>query len=291
MKNFTTNLSKALTNKGFNRVEIKEVTKNNNLQLHAVLLFEKGDEKVTPSIYIDEFFEHYKSGRSLNNIVEEIIDINEKYKPKFNVDDIFSQMDKKENLRIKVVNAKTNFLEDSIHRIICDGELAEIVISKVDVESGGHVKQLKGRLPKDIKNEDELFKVAYENTRKKCVSFTIAEVFRTREEWEYLPNVVKAEIENSPMIIISNEDKNYGASCLVHTDFLEEVSQKYFENQNMIIIPSSIHECICLPYDMDLNLVKSMVCEVNATELEPDEILSNEVFIFDNTTKKLNIAK
>ena len=293
MKNFKTILTNALTNKGFNRVEIKEIIKNNKLQLTAVLLFEKGDENITPSIYIDEYFEQYKCGRNLNEIVEEIIDLYEQFRPKFSIDDIFSQMDKKENLRIKVVNAKTNYLEEFIHRVICDGELAEIVISKVDVNNSGYVKQLKDRLPKGIDNEDELFKVAYENTRTECISFKIVEIFKQRPEWEFFPEFVKEEIEKSPMVVISNKDRNHGASCLIHTDFLEEVSQKYFENQNIIVIPSSIHECICLPYgvNMDLEEVKNMVYEVNSTQLEPVEILSNEVFIFDRTTKKLNIAK
>lgn len=290
MKNFTTNLCKALTNKGFKKVEIKEMTKNNNVKLHAVLLFEKGDEKVTPCIYIDDYFEDFKKGRSLDDIVDVIILINEKNKPTFSADEIIERMDNKNNFKIMVVNAKNNCLDPYIHRIILNGELAEVIISEVDIKGGGYVKISKDRFPKAFNSIDELFKVAYENTRKECVALRMEEILKKLWGWEDCPDLIFDENIKFPMVVISNHERNYGASCLVHTDFLEEVANQYFKGQNMIIIPSSIHECICVPYD-SVNKVKEMIYEVNKTELSPQEILSYEAFVFNTTTKKLNIAK
>ena len=60
----------------------------------------------------------------------------------------------------------------------------------------------------------------------------------------------------------------------VMEDVIKEVGTDFF------ILPSSIHECIILPADsgMDSQQLETMVCEVNETQVEKEERLSNSVY-------------
>lgn len=148
----------------------------------------------------------------------------------------------------------------------------------------GWVKIAPHLLPKDI-SEEEVLKIAYENTIKEHTFIPMQEILKRMMNIE--PDILE---ENIPLVVISNENMNYGASALINQDLLCEVAEKYFQNENMMIIPSSIHECICTPYNDTINL-KQMVQEVNENEVTPIEVLSNEVFIFDVTSKKLMVAR
>ena len=48
------------------------VIKNNGTKLESILILKKG-ERITPSIYIKEFFEEFRHGRAIDSIVEEIL--------------------------------------------------------------------------------------------------------------------------------------------------------------------------------------------------------------------------
>jgi len=59
---------------------------------------------------------------------------------------------------------------------------------------------------------------------------------------------------------------------------------------NLLIIPSSIHECIVIPtnqLDMDVEEATEIVKAVNTTEVPEEEILSDHVYIFNRDTSKI----
>ena len=49
------------------------------------------------------------------------------------------------------------------------------------------------------------------------------------------------------------------------------------------ILPSSIHETIVVPFNDGMNVdeLKNMVHEVNSTQVVADEILSDNVYVYD----------
>lgn len=62
-------------------------------------------------------------------------------------------------------------------------------------------------------------------------------------------------------------------------------------NDNLIILPSSIHEMLFLPASTcdRHEYLKAMVAHVNRTELDVDDILSDNVYYYARNTDKLNI--
>jgi len=95
------------------------------------------------------------------------------------------------------------------------------------------------------------------------------------------------EESNFPMYVLTNETKILGASTLAynHGCILEDCRQAIEIRtgqhiKNLIVIPSSIHEVVIMPADdvEDVLELKETILDVNRTQVEPHEILSNNVF-------------
>lgn len=87
-----------------------------------------------------------------------------------------------------------------------------------------------------------------------------------------------------PMYIVTNKDNMYGASAICNKEIANKVCD-ILKTNKLIIIPSSIHECITLnahknPYDF----VISMVREINAGYVSPTEVLSNNIYIYNRVS-------
>lgn len=88
------------------------------------------------------------------------------------------------------------------------------------------------------------------------------------------------------MIVANTKDNYNGASVIYFKDILEEVANKW--NDDLVIIPSSIHECILKPLsDMTVEEVSEIVTDVNADVLEPEEVLSDHAYVFHRDTMEI----
>lgn len=104
-----------------------------------------------------------------------------------------------------------------------------------------------------------------------------------------------------PMYIIGNKtgyNSHLGACYLANPDALSLICERYSENY-IYLTPSSIHELLFMKGSSVRKLgmseeefakqQNSMIEEVNAKELKPNEVLFNKCFKFDNLTKELSI--
>ena len=65
-------------------------------------------------------------------------------------------------------------------------------------------------------------------------------------------------------------------------------------NSNLLVIPSSVHETIVLPYEesnMDSAFLFAMVKEVNTTVISSADVLSDNVYYYDMKADKMGILK
>lgn len=88
-----------------------------------------------------------------------------------------------------------------------------------------------------------------------------------------------------PMYIITNRIKHKGASAILNKKMLKEFGEK-FHSDKVIVLPSSIHECILMPGTMikneyDLPYLTEMVSEVNCTDVAPHEQLSDRAYVLN----------
>lgn len=100
-----------------------------------------------------------------------------------------------------------------------------------------------------------------------------------------VPNLLKGGLSISDkkcgMYVLTNQAQRYGASVMAHDGVLEEVGEVL--GAGYYILPVSVHGLIIVADNewMDPAGLQCMVKEVNETEVNPEEFLSNKVFYCD----------
>ena len=94
------------------------------------------------------------------------------------------------------------------------------------------------------------------------------------------------------MYIVTNRLKLHGAVAMLQKDRLKEFADN-LKVDTLTILPSSIHECLIINAEdepKDIDELREMVKEVNETVVSDQDILSNNVYIYNRTTDKITIA-
>ena len=83
--------------------------------------------------------------------------------------------------------------------------------------------------------------------------------------------------------------KTYGACCILYPKVLEQLAKRV--DGDYYLIPSSVHEFILLPVDQGRSAeeLKEMIVEVNSTELTPEEILSDQLYLYSSQERCVKI--
>ena len=187
------------------------------------------------------------------------------------------------NLRLAVVNYEKNkgSLEACPHRHMED--LAVYVRSvfetKDDNIASGHITY--GALKEMGISEEELFNLATINTgRKKMfqpLSQLMCSIFDQQMEMD-LPDSFCPDL-----YILSTEDAMYGAGLIACMDVLQDIYNQL--GTGFYILPSSIHEVLILQAheknESNTAAFKDMVREINHTEVDPKDVLSDSVYWFN----------
>lgn len=81
------------------------------------------------------------------------------------------------------------------------------------------------------------------------------------------------------MYVLTNVHKMFGAALVFTPGVLRECADK-LGGTNLIVIPSSKHEVLLLKDKMDAEIVRRMVCEVNATQVSSEDYLADNVYLY-----------
>lgn len=91
------------------------------------------------------------------------------------------------------------------------------------------------------------------------------------------------------LFFIGNRDYYHGAANIFGPGIRERVAE--IIGGDFIIIPSSTHEMLVMPYykdsSLDLQALKDLVREVNETQLNANERLTDNAYIYDSKLKKI----
>lgn len=285
------------------RVRINDVMKNNGVILSGITLMQ-GDSNISPTIYLNHFYEAYENGEvTLGAIVEEVIDTYEKNKVNHSVDMRFfmNYESIKDSIIFKLIHAGRNeeLLKDVPHIRYLD--LAIVFQCLVSEEMFGnatimiHNAHLKiwditiDEIYEDaIQNTPRLQKYDIKNMRDVLCEMMLLEEMEgiedadRKEEFKELPDSV-------PMYVLSNKTRIQGAACILYPDILKDFAAAI--KSDFYVLPSSIHEVILLPAqgDEDRGALTRMVREVNKSQVEREEVLSDSVYYFDREKNELYV--
>lgn len=262
------------------KAETKIISKN-GIEKSGIII---GEGTIRPIIYPS-----FKDGASVNDIVEEIIESYKQFERSknfpFSLHQVMSWDYAKDHMTL-CLRRKTK--EPILKRGFLDLEMYVRVLlpeDKCNHDSVSSYVVKPGFFP-DVE-EEEIFNRAFQNLKKEAM---VNDMVKTMMEIGLSMEQIQSMglMPAIPMIVIRNKTKYYGASAICDMEILGGLASDY--ESNLLIIPSSIHECIVIPInqlDMEVEQVTEMVKAANATKIPEEEILSDHVYIFDKENRKI----
>ncbi len=284
-------------------VRLNDVMKNNGIVLSGITMMQD-DSNISPTIYLNRYYEAYESGETtLGCIVEDVLATYERNKVKRSVDMRFfmNYENIKDRIIFKLIHAERNeaLLKDVPHIRYLD--LAIVFQCLVSEEMFGNATIMihKAHLKLWQTTVEELYERALQNTPKlqrydiKSMRDVLCEMMlleemeggSTKEIEEYLKELP----DSVPMYVLSNKSRVQGAACILYPNILKDFAAAI--KSDFYILPSSIHEVILLPVEgeEDVEALKNMVCEVNGSQVEREEVLSDSVYYFEWKQNELRV--
>ena len=283
-------------------VSLNHVTKNNGVILEGISITRK-DNNISPTIYLNHFYETYENGTSFGKTVQDIITVYKKNEISENVNmDFFTDYSKaRKKIAYKLINYDKNrdLLQFIPHVKYLD--LAIVFYCIVINERIGNASILiHNRHCKmwDITWE-ELFAIAKENTprllpdeirnMKDIIQQIISEDDESAEPSAFVTDYESSYSEGkmAPMYVLSNHTKVNGAACILYPNVISNFAENL--QKDIYILPSSIHEVILIPVDdsdhsLELN---NMVQEVNMTQVDDEEVLADHAYYYTRVSRQI----
>lgn len=275
----------------------QSVMKNNDTRLEGIVIMQP-DKRVSPTFYVNGYYddgfmpeataqaickEYMKQQNANIDVMEEL------------VRNIKCYDKMKDKICFKLINTEMNkeFLKDVPH-VQFNDELSLCFYIQLDPEATViiHNQFIEMWNLEESDVVEQLYTVANRNMMRihPPVLDNMAHVLGHIPEADEIEELeVFKEMAESlfPMYVLTNNTKILGASVLAYSNgqILEDCRQAIErrtgrEVSSLVVIPSSIHEVIIMPADdvEDVLGLKEMILDVNRTQVQPHEILSNNVF-------------
>lgn len=274
-------------------VQVQEVRKNNNVMLHGMTILRKG-QNVSPTIYLDSFYEMLEEGMDVEHIVRRILEVYVRGLPKSNVDmEFFKDFQQvRDRIVYRLVNLEKNkeLLSEVPHVEFLDlavcfyysyehPELGEGMI----LIHNTHVEMWKT-------SHQELMRLAEYNTPRlmRAQLCSMDNALKGILDEEALSQLRQMQREtNKYLYVLSNDRRCHGATAILYPGTLAETAQQM--GGSFFILPSSIHEVILLRDDgrSDGQQLHEMIADINSSQLREEEVLSDYAYRYDAMTGKV----
>ena len=258
-------------------IKVTNVTKNNDIQLTGVIMM-KDSDRISPTIYLEEPYRQYCAGVDMWEIADRIIDLHRERVQNVDLNiDFFREFGLvRDRIFHKLINYEKNrkLLQDVPHVRWCD--LAVVFYYAVDEKVLGRASILihNNHIVMWEQTADSLFRIAQHNMRQ-CMPELLIPMRKLVEE---MTGVKLEQTDEVKMYVLTNQAKLNGASAMLYSDKIVELADSL--QSDLMILPSSVHEVLLLPDDSEqqYDFYRQMVEEVNTTQVEPEEILSFNLY-------------
>lgn len=286
-------------------IKAETVIKNNNNDKSAISVA-FNDDNIAATIYTEDLYESFHSSNmSLDDFIEKTY--SSLYNSHSNLGNLkLSNLAEncKDKLILKIVNKTTNPKMAELPHIEVAGDYIAVtyylVCEKINERATTLVTQsFQSELLK--LTDDELLSYAKSNSLNldnyacKPLQSVIPSMM---DEMNYPSDFLKELLDEPPtMYILSSKSGMDGAVAIASQEVLQElvpnvIQHDYPSEEEYYIIPSSIHEVLCIPASLVDNPqdLHDMCCEVNKTEVNESEVLGNNILHYSTTTQQLNVC-
>lgn len=266
-------------------ITLNKVVKNNDLRLTGLAIRTAGSN-ICPTIYLEQFYKEYQTGKNIDDILSKIAAIRVKHEVKqpFDTDFIADFEQVRTKIIPRLIGAKWNkhILFQRPYTMIDD--LA--VIYHIDM--GERDFDCRATIP--VTNDIiRAWNVELETVHEQAVSNMI----------QYMPSslmsmgqaigeMTGASFEEEAMYVLSNQGKMFGATALLDHTMMKSIVERFGE---IYILPSSLHEVLIIKAtaDFEISQLEDMIRGVNADVVAQEDRLSDHVYGYDAETGLFSI--
>ena len=270
-------------------LHIHTALKNNGVERVGLTITDKR-VNISPTIYLEEYYKQFKNGFEIQDIVQSVLDVYHevKFEHTWQVDTVKDFEMMRSKIVYKLIHAEKNksLLRNIPYISYLDFAIVFYILFEVD-ESGTATIPITHELIQlwDV-SLDEIQQNAFSNAPTllpasfKPMQMVIDELIGS--------NYSEEECIEDLMFVLTNSLRSFGAACILYDGMLDRIGEEIGENY--YILPSSIHEMIIVPESNSPSRehLNEMIAEVNQTQVDVEDYLSDCVYYYDRKTKTLS---
>lgn len=286
------------------KVMVQKITKNNGTQFEGLVIM-RPDCNISPTIYLNPYYHRLLDGVPMEEIYTDILSAYRQRVPEQDFDtSFFFQYHKVRPYIIpKLINYEKNreHLKKLPHVRFLD--LAVVFQYLIRTAEDEHASILIYNHHLDYWNvtANDLHEAALHNAPLLLPAQfdCLADLLKKNPcspsscEPDSSPCKPPAPEHIIPMYVLTNSRRINGASAMLYNGLLQQLSDHF--QQNLIILPSSVHEVLIVPSAEEdcscdtMSHFSDMVREVNETQVADDELLSNHAYLYTKADQSMKI--
>ncbi len=267
-------------------VSVRQISKNNGTKLDGLTIADPA-LNIAPTIYLNPYYHRYLSGQSLEDICDDILCTYHSATPQRDFDlELVNNFEKvKGSIVFKIVNYEKNrnLLCNVPHKKFMDLALIFQIYLQDFSEEYATITIIDSLMKKWEVDVSTLYAHARVNT-----PMLLPYKFESFESlFKRLENKEIDLVGKTPMYLLTNQLKTNGASVLLYPNIMRRLAN--ILNSDLLVIPSSIHELIIIPTfsPMVFEDINAIICEVNASSLKDEDILSDHSYYYSKEKDRL----
>ncbi len=283
-------------NGGNYTVEINKVDKAN--ETYDALTVKPETSNIGVNLNAGKLFEEYQNGKDFDLIAKQAANAAENAItniPDFDLDAISDYEQMKQKLSMEVVSAERNaeFLENVPHKNMEDMAIVYRLVLDSSDEGRSSILVTNKMLETYGITAEQLHAdaMAIAPEVRPAVIQGMSEVMAEMMGAEQAEMLGLGPVPDEPIFVATVPDKVQGASVLAYQNFMDEAAEKL--GGDFYILPSSIHEILLVKDNgqFDRASLEQMVREVNATQVAPEDKLTDSVYHYDSKEKVFELAE
>ncbi len=295
---FKEDLKQELAERGTEDVEMSFHPVDKLNTSYEALTVKKEDSNIGVSFNMTQAFTAYENGTDYRNVVSQAATVVANGMDNIPVVDTASLTDyeaMKKNLSIEVVSAETNaeLLSKVPHENMEDMAVVYRFVLESNEEGRASILVTNDLIERMGVTYDQLKADALENAPeiRPAVIQGMNEVMMEMMGPDAFEMFGLDEMPEEMMYVATVPDKNSGAGVLAYQNFMDEAAERL--GGDFYILPSSIHELLLVPDDgaKSADELRNMVKEVNATQVRPEEKLTDNVYHYDSKEHIFELAE
>ena len=283
-QDFQESLKEELAERGMNtEIGFQKVEKMN--ESYDAVTVKPIDSIIGVNFNVEKAFDSYEAGTDMDEVVNHTADSVEKAfreAPQIDITAITDYEQMKSKLSMEVVSADRNadLLQNVPHEKMEDMAVVyRLMLGQMD-EGSGTVLVTDQLMERFGITHEQLRQDALEN----APEIRPSEIRGMSEVMNEIAPGMAPEIapEDEQMFVASVPDKIRGAGVIAYPNFMEDAAEKM--GGDFFVIPSSIHEVLLVRDNGEMTSkdLENMVKEVNATQVEPEDQLTDHVYHYDS---------